>query len=177
MDTMEDGSAAILPNAPTSGNAPVQRLSALEKLFDSTGIATVKVTKGTKEVLLSLPIQSIDNEIVEAMARPFRPRVPIKRLHIDGKWRDVISDQDPEYLDKMAEYNRTLSYLMIFHGIAVDICDETNNVVWSADNQTHDLGEARRVAKKMGLVDSHVVTIMQAIRELTSAEEEGQAQE
>ncbi len=156
---------------------PVQRLSALDQLFEASGMAEIKVTRGAKEVLLQIPIQSIDNEVIEAAAKPYRPRVPIKRSLIEGKWRDVINDQDPEYQDKLGEYNRTLSYLMIFYGVAIDICDEQHQVVWSADNTIQNLPEARRIAKKMGLVDNHIVTIMRSIRQLTASVEDMQAQE
>ncbi len=155
----------------------VTKLSALDQLFEATGIAELKVTRGKKEVVLQLPIQSVDNEVIEAAAKPYRPRVPLKREMIQGKWVSVVNEQDPEYQDKLAEYNRTLSYLMIFHGLAVDITDEQNKVVWSADNTIQDLPEARRVAKKMGIVDSHMVSIMRAVRQLTSYTEEIQAQE
>lgn len=155
----------------------VQRLSALDNLFEATGVAAIKVMRGGKEQTLELPIQSVDNEMVEGLVRPYRPRVPVKRELIAGKWTSMVNEYDQEYQDKLAEYNRILSYVLVFCGLSIDIIDELQQVVWSADNQIHDIDAARRVVRKMGLVDNHIVTIMRAIRELTTEIEEQQAQE
>ena len=155
----------------------IQRLSALDNLFEAEGIAQVKVTRGKREVTLELPIQSIDNEVIETAAKPFRPKTPVRREMVQGKWVSVIDEQNQEYQDKMSEYNRVLSYLMIFHGLAIDILDEQGSVVWSADNTIQNFSEARRIARKMGLVDNHMVSIMRSIRQLTADVEEEQSRD
>lgn len=160
-----------------TGGQVVQRLSILDTLFDASGFAELKVMKQGKEHIWKLPIQSVDNEMVEALARPYRPKVPVKRELIAGKWTTVSNEFDQEYQDRLAEYNRAMSYLLVFCGLAIDIVDERQEVVWSADNQIRNLDEARRIVKKMGLVDNHIVSIMRAIRELTAEVEETQVSE
>jgi tRNA splicing ligase len=162
---------------PGGETTTLQRLSVLDKLFEASGFADIKVMRGGKEHMWRLPIQSVDNEMVEALARPYRPKTPIKRELIAGKWTTVVNEFDQEYQDKLTEYNRAMSYLLVFCGLAVDITDEHNQIVWSVDNQVRNLDDARRIVKKMGLVDNHIVTIMRAIRELTAEVEETQAQE
>lgn len=173
---MDDVTYPAMPDAESKTDTQViQRLSVLDTLFEASGFAAIKVMKHGQERIWNLPIQSVDNEMVEALARPFRPKVPIKRELLAGKWTTVTNEFDLEYQDKLAEYNRAMSYLLVFCGMAVDICDEHQAVVWSADNQIRNLDEAKRIVKRMGLVDNHIVTIMRAIRELTAEVEETQA--
>ena len=167
----------VFESQPPTATQTLQRLSVLDKLFEANGFAEIKVTRGGQEKIWQLPIQSVDNEMVEALAKPYRPRPPTKREHINGKWTTIVNEFDQEYQDKLAEYNRAMSYILVFSGLAVDIVNENQEIVWSADNTVRNLDEARRVVKKMGLVDNHVVAIMRAIRELTVDVEETQAQE
>ena len=174
MDTYDD---VTVPQPPEAPGDTLFRLSVLDKLFEASGFAEIKVTQGGKERIWKLPIQSVDNEMVESLARPFRPKTPVKRELVAGKWTSVVNEFDQEYQDKLAEYNRAMSYLLVFCGLSIDIVDEHQAVVWSADNQIRNLDEARRIVKKMGFVDNHLLTIMRAIRELTTEAEELQASE
>ena len=162
------------PESRTNGTQPVTRLCALDALFAATGTVDIKVTRGGVETVLSIPIQSVDTEMVEALARHAKPKPPT-RVELNNGRRVVTENQaDPGYQDALIEYNRLTSYIMVFCGIAMDITNEQHQVVWSADNTVHDLSATRAVAKKMGVVDSQLVTFMQAIRDLTTFTEEAQ---
>lgn len=171
---------ATEPREPKTWNqhgAPVERLCALDNLFAATGEVKIKVTKGKRETYITLPIQSVDNERVEAMARQYRPKLPTRREQIDGQWKTVINEADQSYQDRMAEFNRVTSYIWVFMALACDIVDESGTVVWSGNNEVRDLDRARAVVKKMGLVDTQLVEIMRAARNLTASIEEEQAQD
>lgn len=155
----------ILDTAPSH---PILKLSALDTLFAASGTAIVKVTRHGQEVTLELPIQSVDNEEVTGLAgNP--PRVPRKPLG-GGKFNDDV--QDPDYQRALTEYNRKTLFLVACLGLALDVEDERQEVVWSADNSVRDLAKARLVLKRMGLVDNQLLAIVQAIRQLTQAVEE-----
>src|SRR5262252_5808987 len=91
--------AVVIAGLPEATNGPLGshngsekpkalvRISALDKLFEARGEATVKVGKQT----LTLPIQSVDLEQVEALVRPYRPKVPVRRERINGTWTDVVN--------------------------------------------------------------------------------------
>ena len=154
-----------------TGPPPVARLCALDQLFAATGVAHVKVGHKT----LAVPIQSIDNEVVEAFVKPYRA-VPPTRAELQNGRRVIVENQaDKAYLEKLAEYNRTWLYAVAFHGMAVDIVDTGNRIVWSADNTVRDLPLARVVIKQMGLVDNQLGAIVVAINRLTQFAEETQA--
>ena len=150
------------------GTQPITRLSALETLFAATGTVAVKVGTG----LLTLPIQSVDTEEAEALARPYRPKVPTKSFFANNRWVLAANEADQDYQDRLAEYNRIVSYIWVLMALAVDITDEQGAVVWSADNRLHDLEAARRVLKRMRMVDTHLIAIMRAARDLTAFEED-----
>ena len=155
---------------------PLTRLSALDDLFAATGTVEVKVTRGGKEAFVSIPIQSVDNEVVDALARPYRPKLATRREQIDGQWKTVINEADASYQDRLGEYNRINSYIWVFCALAVDVVNEQGAVTWSRDNSVHDLEGTRAAMKRMGLVDNQLVAIMQAARNLT-AMTEGQQSE
>lgn len=173
MDTLEAGEIVYTDNNGQY-RAPIERLCALDMLFAATGTVDVKVTRKGREATITIPIQSVDNEQADALARPFRPKVPTRREMIGGAWKTIIDDQNQEYQDKLSEFNRISSYVVVFLALAVDICDEAGKVVWSADNTVHDLGAARAAVKRMGLVDTQLVTILRAVRDLTSVNEDAQ---
>lgn len=152
----------------TTTPLPITTLCALDKLFDATGIAQVRV--GTK--LLAIPIQSVDLEFVEALCKPFRPRAPIRRENIQGKWETVKDMANEEYTDKLTHYNMMYAHVTACCGMALDIKNASREVVWSADNRIHDVEQAIKALKDMGLVLNHIVTINRAINDLTTYVEE-----
>lgn len=166
-----EGSRPIM--MPSNGTAPqpLTRLSALDDLFAATGTVDIKVTRGGKEAYVSIPIQSVDNEMVDALARPYRPKLATRREQIDGQWKTVINEADPAYQDRLGEFNRINSYIWVFCALAVDVMDEKGTVVWSRDNSVHDLEGTRAAMKRMGLVDNQLVAIMTAARNLTAMAE------
>jgi hypothetical protein len=163
---------------PMNGAAKtLTRLSAMDDLFAATGTVDVKVTRGNKETFVSIPIQSVDNEVVDALARPYRPKLPTRREMIDGQWKTVINEADPAYQDRIGEYNRINSYIWVFCALALDVVNEQGTLTWSRDNSVHDLEGTRAAMKRMGLVDNQLVAIMQAARNLTAITEGQQAGE
>lgn len=173
---VEEGSQPIQMH---NGAMPpvLTRLSALDDLFAATGTVEVKVTRGGKETFVTLPIQSVDNEMVETLARPFRPKLPTKRDMINGQWRTILDEASQEYQDKLGDYNRLNSYIWAFCALAVDVVDEHGTVMWSADNSVHDVAGARATLKRMGFVDNQLITVMRAARNLTAIEDGEQAGE
>ena len=154
--------------------APLMRLCALDSLFAATGTVDVKITRGGKSSNVTLPIQSVDNELADALAKKYRPQVPTRQSMKNNIIRTIIDDTNQEYQDKLAEFNRISSYIIVFLALAIDICDHTGNVVWSADNSTHDVEATRAAVKRMGLVDNQLVAILRAVRDLTAINEEVQ---
>lgn len=172
MDTDIDTLLGIQPMAMNGAMAPITRLCALDTLFAANGTVDIKVTRSGKESIITLPIQSVDNEVADALARPYRPKPPTRPEMRNNVVRTIIDEANQDYQDKLAEFNRISSYIIVFLALAVDICDDTGKVVWSVDNQTHDVAAARAVVKKMGLVDNQLVSILRAVRDLTSVNEE-----
>ena len=174
MDTIYSDETAVQTNT----TQPITRLCALDNIFAATGTVDVKVTRVANgrrlEQILTLPIKSVDNELAESLARPFRPKTPIRREMIAGAWKTVIDEANQEYQDKLNEYNRINSYIIAFLALDADICDNSGKVVWSANNETHDVAAARAAVKQMGLVDNQLVDILKAVRQLTAQVEETQ---
>ena len=169
-DNKED---TYVPSVTTNGTheahaIPITALCALDKLFDASGTANVRV--GTK--LLAIPIQSVDLEFVEALCRPFRPKAPIIREHIQGKWETVKDVANEGYTDKLTHYNMLYAHVTACCGMMLDIRNASNDVVWSADNKVHDVEQAIKALKEMGLVLNHIVSINRAINDLTTYVEE-----
>lgn len=162
---------AVVPT--TNGHHPVRRLSALDKLFTATGEVTIKC--GTREVTLG--IQAVDLEFVESVCRPFRPVPRMSIALVNGKREALPQIHEPDYQDKLAEYNRLNSYAYVLAALLCDIEDEHGQVVWSADNTVHDVQAGRRVLRQMGIVDAQLVAILDATRELTRVVEEEQVGE
>jgi hypothetical protein len=156
--------------APAEATAPITRLSVLDKLFEARGVAKVRV--GAR--LLELPIQAVDAEQVEALCRPYRPRIVVKRERIDGQWQDVRNLADERYQDALTHYNLVYTHVNALCGLCVDIADAAGNIVWAADNSVHNVPAALEALKAMGLVLNHLVSLNQAIMNLTRYEEEQQ---
>lgn len=153
---------------PRTTPIPIQALCALDRLFDATGTADVKV--GTR--MLQLPIQSVDLEEVEALCKPFRPKPPIKRDQVNGKWVTIVDEANEGYRDALTRYNMLYAHVTACCGLALDIRNAQREVVWATDNHIHDVEQAIKALKDMGLVLNHVVTINRAINELTAFVEE-----
>lgn len=149
---------------------PITALCALDRLFDATGVAEVKV--GPR--LLQIPIQSVDLEHVEVLCKPFRPKAPIKRDMIQGQWKTIIDEANENYRDALTRYNMLYAHVTACCGIAVDITNGQREVVWSADNRVHDVEQAVKALKDMGLVLNHVIALNRAINELTQFVQEQQ---
>jgi hypothetical protein len=185
--TEEEASYSIAPTALTGitpngshAEAPepsITRLCVLDALFDATGTVRLKVTRRGREETLELPIRSVDNELVDSMTRSLRPKCPTYRDQINGQWKTVRNEADQDYVDKLAEYNRAQSYTLVCLGLCVDIEDEQQRVVWSADNRVHDLPATRAALKRIGFTDNHLIATIRAIQDLTRFVEETQASE
>jgi len=154
----------------TEAVKPLKRLSALDRVFESTG--TVIVRCGLRE--LELPIQAVDMESVEGIIKQYRPRPPVREELRQGRKHVIVNEADPEYQERLTEYNRINTYAYVCFALALDIEDKVGKVVWSADNTTHDLEAARAALKDMGIVDGQLLTITQAALDLTRVTEEVQ---
>jgi hypothetical protein len=152
---------------------PITALCALDKLFDAAGTAQVRV--GTK--LLAIPIQSVDLEFVEALCKPFRPKAPIRRENIAGKWETVKDMANEDYTDKLTHYNMLYAHVTACCGMTLDIRNANRDIVWSANNTIHDVEQAIKALKEMGLVLNHIVTINRAINDLTTYVDEERLRE
>lgn len=154
----------------TTEQKPLKRLSALDRVFESVGIVMVRC--GLRE--LELPIQAVDMESVESVIKQYRPRPPVREELRQGRKHIIVNEADPDYLEKLTEYNRINTYAYVCFSLALDIEDKTGKVVWSADNTIHDLEAARTALKEMGIVDGQLLTITQAALDLTRVTEEAQ---
>lgn len=167
--TSDPYTATVTTNGTQASEAiPITALSALDKLFDASGTAEVRVGKK----LLAIPIQSVDLEFVEALCKPFRPRAPVKSDHIQGKWVTVQDLANVDYTDKLTHYNMLYAHVTACCGMTLDIRNANGEVVWSADNRVHDVEQAIKALKAMGLVLNHIVSINRAINGLTAYEEQ-----
>ena len=177
-DTAQDFTA--LAPSTSNGIAPEglpTRLCALDALFEATGTVRLKVTRRGHQETLELPIQAIDNEQVDALTRPLRPKCPTYRDQIGGQWKTVRNEADQDYQDKLAAYNRAQSYTLVCLGLAVDIVDEQDRIVWAADNRVHDLPATRAVLKRIGLTENRLLAAMRALTDLARCVEVTPAQE
>mgnify|MGYP001568298153 CR=1 FL=1 len=172
---MEDQESVDMTSLTSNGTSLplLTSLCALDRVFDATGIAEVKVG----EKVLRLPIQAVDLEYVEALCKPFRPKVPTKRDMINGQWRTIIDDANEAYRDKLTTYNMLYAHATCCYGLAVDIMTARRDVVWSADNSVHDVEQAVKALKDMGLVLNQVISINRAINDLTALVQDQQLQD
>lgn len=153
--------------------APLARLCAIDTLFTAQGTVNIKVGQR----IVTLPVQSVDTEVIDAFVRAYRP-VPPTRTQLENGRRVVIENQaDRTYQEKLTEYNRIWLLAVAFHGLAIDIVDAMDHVVWSADNVVHDLPATRAAVKKMGLVDNQLSDIVKAINDLTKFADETQGRD
>jgi hypothetical protein len=153
------------------------RLCALDHVFEATGTVTIVVKRGGVDQPITLPIQAVDAELMQALSKPYQPKVPRLSQKIDGVWVKVVDTADPDYQERLGEYNRVQSYVLVLLALAIDIVDDKEQVVWSADNTIHDLPKARDVLKRMGFVDAQLLPIIRAVQELTQAVEDQVSQD
>ena len=152
------------PQVHTNGTAPLTRLCALDTLFSATGTVEVKVGSRT----LTLPIQSVDVELVQAISgKP--PRAPMYQERRDGVMTRVRDFADPTYMEALEKYNRDQMLVWICLSLNLDICDRHGAVVWSADNSVHNLEGAKAALKEMGLNDAQGIAIFNGARALTDS--------
>jgi hypothetical protein len=165
---------ALTPQDGRNGHrTPITRLCALERLFEARGTVEVKVGART----LDIPIKAVSTEEVEALGKPFRP-VPPTRSQLEQGKRIIVQDlANSDYQEKLADYNRLSSYIYVLLALDIDVLDEAQRVVWSADNSVHDVEAGRRVLKHMGIVDNQLITILNAAAALTRGQEEVNALE
>jgi hypothetical protein len=156
----------------TNGHKPLLRLSALEKLFTAVGEVTIRC--GSKDV--TLPIQSVDLELVESLCRPYRPKPKVHVELVGGKRVIVENQVDSAYQEQLADFNRLNSYCYVLCALLCDIEDKNGKVVWSADNSIHEIEPARDCLKAMGMVDSQLVAVLNAASNLTQVVEEQQVE-
>lgn len=144
--------------------APLTRLCALDTLFSATGVVDVKV--GAKTI--SIPIQSVDVEAVQALAgKP--PRPPMFQERRDGVTARVRDFADPTYMDSLEAYSRNQMLIWTLCALGIDVCNRQGAVVWSADNTVRDLPGAKVALKEMGLVDNQLLSVFTASRALTDS--------
>lgn len=153
------------------------RLSALDQLFEATGTVTINVKRAGRDTPIVLPIQAVDSELMNAICRKYQPKIPKDRQKIEGMWTTIIDTANQEYQDKLGEYNRMQSYVLVLLALAVDVTDEHGQVVWSADNTVYDVEKARAVLRKMGFVDAQLLPIIRAVQDLTQVIEEQATQD
>lgn len=158
-----------LPVTP-NGHAPVTRLCALDRLFAAQG--TVEVKAGARTI--PLPIQAVDNELVEQL-NGAKPAPPTRSELRNGRTHVIVNETNPAYMKALDDYQRDFGYVYTLCALAVDVVDAHDQVVWSADNSVHDLPAAKDVLRRMGLVDNQRAAILNAALNLTRIVEEGQA--
>ena len=161
----------------SSATTPLTRLSALDQIFEATGTVTIMVKRAGKDTPITLPIQAIDAEMMQAIARPYQPKVPRISKRIDGAWVNMPDTADPDYQDRLGEFNRVQSYVLVLLALGIDVVDSKEQVVWSADNTIHDLPKAREALRSMGFVDAQLLPIIRAVQELTQAVEDQTSQD
>lgn len=157
--------------ADQDARQPIKRLSALERVFDATGVAEIRCGAKT----LELPIRAVDMELVEGIIKPYRPKPPTRDELRNGKRITLINEADERYQEQLAEYNRVQTYAYVCCALDLDIEDDKGDVVWSADNEVHNLEASKKALKSMGIVDGQLLTITSAALNLTRLQEEEQA--
>lgn len=155
-------------------NGQVVELSAADPIFAASGTAMVKVTRGGKEVILELPIQSVDVEEVNKIAGR-EPKIPMRAT--GGNPKFIQDPENPDYKEEVQARNRRFVMAMACMGLLVDIKDSQGEVVWSKDNTIRHLDKAIDALKQMGMVYSQVFAITTAINELTTFAEETATQD
>ena len=155
------------------------RLCALDQLFEATGSVTIMVKRGGKDTPLTLPIQAVDSELMQAICKKYQPPIKKERIFIKETrtYEYVLDTVDPIYVEKMGEFNRIQSYVLVLLALAIDVVDEDGQVVWSADNTKYDVEKARAVLRKMGFVDAQLLPIIRAVQDLTQVIEDEAAQD
>lgn len=160
----------ITAHAALNGHVPVTRLCALDRLFAAQGVVEVKAGAHT----IALPIQAVDNELVEQL-NGAKPAPPTRSELRNGRTHVIVNETNPAYIKALEDYQRDFGYVYTLCALSIDVVDTRDQVVWSADNSVHDLQAAKDVLRRMGLVDNQRATILNAALNLTRIVEEGQA--
>ena len=178
------GKIDILP--VVEGEEPIEEviksLVEGESVFQSYGTARVKVGSKIKQI----PIKSVDMEKVVKALSSKKPKPPTDRVQIranskEGKeaglkrdrWVEVALETDEAYQERLQEYNAELGYLVILHGLNVQLKTKDGIIVWEPDNPNRqDKEEALRVLRSMGLTGWQFTQISDAVRDLTKFAEE-----
>jgi len=165
---MDDEAVTYVPSNGATGSKVITRISALDKIFESTGHVTIKC--GNREI--TLPIQAVDLEFVTNLCKPYTARPRISVALVNGRREEVAHTQAADYLDAVDRYNRLQAFVYACCALNVDISDAAGAVVWSADNNTHDIEAARKALQAAGIVDAQLGAILTAANNLTQVVEE-----
>jgi hypothetical protein len=158
--------------ATERADAPVECLLELAWLWKKTGTVRLIVPRRGQDTTVVLPIQSVDNELLDALTAPLRPKAPLVHAFAHGPRHRGRVDVDLAHEDAVEVYNMTYALVTVLCGVAVDLADEHDRVVWSADNSMHELDATRQVLQRMGMTTAQVLTLLQAIHTLTAQEPE-----
>lgn len=155
----------------------------------------LKVTRNGEVRFIQLKVKSVGvSEIIEeyqdkmptppASSKLFKKNTPEARQA--GYNRDVllqeINDADPEYQKMLRKHNNEASQMILLHGLAYDIKDESGRIVLQGSDVMRpskiiDAQAALQALRRLGLSSEHFGSLVKSIRELTVEREEAETLE
>lgn len=159
------------------------KISAKEQTFYSYGVAVLRITKDGVSHPVELPIRAMGMmEIYEELDRQ-RPIAPRKRLFVDpgselakqsGQSGFVTQrdETDKEYLDALAAWLQRSTYLIVLHGLDLDVEDAQGEIVWSRDGSVRLADRAIQALTSSGLTQNHFTDLNNQIQALTKTYKE-----
>ncbi len=162
-------------------NHPRERVEAIRSgqlLFDSRGVAKVKVTREGQPTVLEIPIRSTGIwELMEALAvRTPRPSARAEWIAADsdlGRQLGLTKDRpvllfdttDVDYLNRLSAHHREVLWQVVLAGLEAPILN-------SDGEEAATFEERRRILKEAGLTEHQATQIFKSIQDLTRLEEE-----
>ena len=172
------------PIEPGEQGPHVERLTQVQVgdgQFMARGIARVKTTRDGKEVILEIPIKSIQSAEAEAnefgLERPLPPReevainkgTPLARkfgLADTGGFVDRVKNEDPEYRKALEQYDVDIGFAGMASALDIPLLDGAGNEI-----PPSNIPKRIEAVRNLGLSTFQLQELAQAVRALTAAKE------
>ena len=140
----------------------ITEISAQDTPFATIGTCRVKV--GARSMLLG--IKSVPTDIYQQEVQRLKPKKLPRISTPDGRY--VVDEESPAYSKYLIEG----SYLRVLLGLAqMTLKDRKGKVVWRVPGEGGDIPAAIQALKDTGLTDQQMFQVVQAINQLTRADQ------
>lgn len=151
------------------------RLSVKASPFRSTGVCYITVTHGDQREQVPIPIRSVPQAIERQIRKETMGQIPpapytqeLNRQTME--YVRVYDENDPKYLEQVAEYTNIFIKRFVVQGLDCLIEDENGDIVWNPETGEGSWLQAVAALEKMGWTSDHIVYLREQIAELTQSD-------